>query len=275
MRTLLAWGLLAALALPARADIVDSGSLIIGGQGIIGGTFTVQGNAMSVAGSVSATSATLSGTGNNVFSLTTSSGIHLVSGVVRWPDGSTSSSANSGGGSGVSGPWRLVAIASSASGLASLSIPMEASTTYRLRGHIAVSTGNSSGYIAVIRFNSDSGANYNYKGQFTYASVGTIDYYWGSSNLTGTGYALCSRSFDTYYAGDFCDFEFAMRSVWGLPKKVGLHGTTVSATASFTDVSTGRQGGVWSGSSVPTTLDIVATASVSFVGEVILEKFSP
>lgn len=98
MRTLLAWGLLAALALPARADIVDSGSLIIGGQGIIGGTFTVQGNAMSVAGSVSATSATLSGTGNNVFSLTTSSGIHLVNGVLRWPDGSTSTTASSGGG---------------------------------------------------------------------------------------------------------------------------------------------------------------------------------
>lgn len=98
MRTLLAWGLLAALALPARADIVDSGSLTIGGQGVIGGTFTVQGNALGVAGSISATSATLSGSGAQVYSLTTSSGIHMVNGIlkfesgtmIQWADGSVS-----------------------------------------------------------------------------------------------------------------------------------------------------------------------------------------
>ena len=50
MRILCAFWLLAAFAVPARADIVDSGTLQIGGQGIIGGTMTVQGSAFSVGG---------------------------------------------------------------------------------------------------------------------------------------------------------------------------------------------------------------------------------
>lgn len=43
--------LLLAWAGPAKADIVDSGKLIIGGQAAFGGTVTVQGNAFSVGGS--------------------------------------------------------------------------------------------------------------------------------------------------------------------------------------------------------------------------------
>lgn len=100
MRGILAAALMAALALPAQADIVDSGSLIIGGQGVIGGTFTVQGNALGVAGGVSATSATLSGSGNNVFSLTTSSGIHILNGGIQWPDGTRSVSSGTASGLG-------------------------------------------------------------------------------------------------------------------------------------------------------------------------------
>lgn len=48
---------LLALALvgTARADISDSGNLTIGGQGIIQGTMTVQGNALGVGGSITAT----------------------------------------------------------------------------------------------------------------------------------------------------------------------------------------------------------------------------
>ncbi|MBI3298123.1 MAG: hypothetical protein HYZ75_08165 [Elusimicrobia bacterium] len=107
MRTFLAILALSALiAAPVRADVVDSGSLIIGQQGIIGGTMTVQGNALGVAGSVSATSATLLGMGAEIFSLTTSSGIHMVSGtlklnpgtMIEWGDGSKSTIAASGGG---------------------------------------------------------------------------------------------------------------------------------------------------------------------------------
>lgn len=108
MRNFLAWSLLTALALPARADIIDSGYLQVGGQGIFGGTVTVQGNALGVAGSVSATSATLSATGAQTYALTTSSGIHMVNGklkldsgaMIQWPDGSTSTTAASAGGGG-------------------------------------------------------------------------------------------------------------------------------------------------------------------------------
>lgn len=106
MRHLFAWGLLAALALPARADIVDGGNLQIGGQGLFGGTVTVQGNALGVAGSVSATSATLSATGAQTYALTTSSGIHMTNGklkldsggMIEWPDGTKSTTAAGGGG---------------------------------------------------------------------------------------------------------------------------------------------------------------------------------
>lgn len=100
MRAILTAALLAVLALPAWADIVDSGSLIIGSQGVIGGTFTVQGTALGVAGAVSATSATLSGMGAQIYSLTTSSGIHILAGGVRWPDGTMSTSAAAAGGVG-------------------------------------------------------------------------------------------------------------------------------------------------------------------------------
>lgn len=108
MRGVQAAALLGLLALPAKADIVDSGSLQIGGQGIIGGTMTVQGNALGVAGSVSATSATLSGTGTAVYSLTSSSGIHVINGKIKidsggfieWPDLSKSTTAAVAGGAG-------------------------------------------------------------------------------------------------------------------------------------------------------------------------------
>lgn len=105
MNNFLAWGLLATLALPARADIVDSGYLQVGGQGIFGGSVTVQGSSLGVAGHFSATSATLTATGAQAFTLTTSSGIHMVNGklkinsgaMVEWPDGTTSVSAGGGG----------------------------------------------------------------------------------------------------------------------------------------------------------------------------------
>ncbi|MBI2362827.1 MAG: hypothetical protein HYV15_05535 [Elusimicrobia bacterium] len=51
MRSILAGALLAALALPARADIADSGDVIVGNQGVIAGTMTVQGQGFSVGAS--------------------------------------------------------------------------------------------------------------------------------------------------------------------------------------------------------------------------------
>lgn len=85
-------------ALGVAGSITATSSATILGQGIFGGTLTVQGNALGVAGSVSATSATLSATGAQTYALTTSSGIHMVNGkiqldsgaMIMWPDGTTS-----------------------------------------------------------------------------------------------------------------------------------------------------------------------------------------
>lgn len=106
MRAFLMLVWIAATVSPAWANIEDSGSLLIGGQGIIGGTVTVQGSALGVAGAVSATSATLSGSGSSVYSLTSSSGIHVVNGklkfeagsFIEWADLSKSTTASAGGG---------------------------------------------------------------------------------------------------------------------------------------------------------------------------------
>lgn len=103
MRAIWAWGILAVTALPVRADVVDSGNLQIGGQGVFGGSVTVQGNALGVNGSVTAASVTLTGTGAQSFALTTASGIHVTNGKVQlgqgsfieWSDGSRSTTASS------------------------------------------------------------------------------------------------------------------------------------------------------------------------------------
>lgn len=80
MRMLRVGGILVALALPANADIVDSGNLIIGGQGVIGGTMTVQGNAFSVGGS------TFSVAGGSV---TLGGRLNAAASGIKWADGTT------------------------------------------------------------------------------------------------------------------------------------------------------------------------------------------
>jgi len=102
------------LAAPASADTSDSGNLTIGGQGIIVGSMTVQGGGGLGAtygittSSITASSATLSATGASIYSLTTSSGIHVLNGKLKlesgsyitWPDGTTSTTSAGGGGAG-------------------------------------------------------------------------------------------------------------------------------------------------------------------------------
>lgn len=79
------------MTIPAHADISDSGNLTIGGQGVIVGTMTVQGNAFSVGGS---TFSVLSGTVNV-------GGLLKVSATgIQWNDGTTSTSSSSGAGVG-------------------------------------------------------------------------------------------------------------------------------------------------------------------------------
>lgn len=85
------WALLFVLmaARNASADISDSGSLTIGGQSVIAGTMTVQGNAFSVGGS---TFSVLAGTVNV-------SGLLKVSAAgIQWDDGKVSTTSSSGGG---------------------------------------------------------------------------------------------------------------------------------------------------------------------------------
>lgn len=77
-----------ALAASARADVSDSGSLTIGGQGVIQGTMTVQGSAFSVGGttfSVAGGSVTLGGQ------------LNVSAAGIKWADGTVSVSSSGGG----------------------------------------------------------------------------------------------------------------------------------------------------------------------------------
>jgi hypothetical protein len=75
------------IAPAARADLSDSGNLNIGGNGVIAGTMTVQGNAFSVGGSTFSVSAGTVQAG----------GLLKVSAAgVQWADGSVSTTASSG-----------------------------------------------------------------------------------------------------------------------------------------------------------------------------------
>lgn len=85
----LALGLTAA---SVRADVSDSGNLIIGGNGVIQGTMTVQGSAFSVGG------ATFSVAGG---SITLGGRLNAAAAGIKWADGTTSTTAASGGGGGV------------------------------------------------------------------------------------------------------------------------------------------------------------------------------
>lgn len=86
----LAFGLAAA---SVRADVSDSGSLTIGGTGVIQGTMTVQGSAFSVGG------ATFTVAGGSV---TLSGRLNVSAAGIKWADGTVSvSSAGGGGGNAV------------------------------------------------------------------------------------------------------------------------------------------------------------------------------
>lgn len=76
------------LAASARADVSDSGNLTIGGNGVIQGTMTVQGNAFSVGG------ATFSVAGG---SITLGGRINAAAAGIMWSDGTISTTASSGG----------------------------------------------------------------------------------------------------------------------------------------------------------------------------------
>src|SRR3569832_2316794 len=82
-----------------HADVSDSGNLSIGGNGIIY-------DSMTVIGPIAGSSVTLSSSGAGAYDLTSSTGIHVLSGqiklesgaYIKWADGSTSTTASAGGG---------------------------------------------------------------------------------------------------------------------------------------------------------------------------------
>lgn len=89
MKILTLLAIFTSLAGSAHADVSDSGNLTIGGQGIIAGTMTVQGNAFGVGGS---TFAVLAGT-VNVGGL-----LKISAAGIQWNDGKVSTTSSSGGG---------------------------------------------------------------------------------------------------------------------------------------------------------------------------------
>lgn len=109
-------------AASARADISDSGNLTIGGNGVIQGTMTVQGNSFSVGGvtfTVAGGSVTLGGR------------LNAAAAGIKWADGTTSTTASSGTSSSV--------LASSFSFLPSYSFTQ---TTFRVAaGTVTMTTG--------------------------------------------------------------------------------------------------------------------------------------
>lgn len=88
IRALVMMVLILAAAL-ARADISDSGNLTIGGTGVIQGTMTVQGSAFGVGG------ATFTVAGGSV---TLGGRLNVAAAGIKWADGTTSTTASSGGG---------------------------------------------------------------------------------------------------------------------------------------------------------------------------------
>lgn len=134
-----------AIATPAFADVSDSGNLTIGGQGIIVGTMTVQGNAFSVGGttfSVAGGSVTLGGR------------LNAAAAGIKWADGSTSTTASSGSGSnvdvtscttgGFGGTWTNTAF-----GTALTTATFTASGTHKVRVTLNASVENSAQYNSV------------------------------------------------------------------------------------------------------------------------------
>lgn len=177
MKALILVALLAAIP-KAYADVSDSGNLLIGGNGVFGGTMAVQGNAFSVGG------ATFTVAGG---SITLGGRLNAAVAGITWADGSTSTTA-AGGGSGdvmlsatqtfagantfagstifsgtIMSPYVLVSsiaftgVTKATCSLESSSV-ITSSTVYEVIYRILQNTSNSA---HGIHFNADAGNNYN------------------------------------------------------------------------------------------------------------------
>ena len=167
----LLWAFLGLLmALPAYADISDSGSMTIGGQAIVSGSMTVT-------GAVGAASMTVTASGAGVYSITSSSGIHLIGGKLKlepgtyleWPDGKTSTTSSSGGGGNSVNPSLISSgVFSSVGALHISGLPQDRAIEIEIVG-----TQNTSNANHQIKVSSDSAANYDWTGGGWWDSSGS------------------------------------------------------------------------------------------------------
>lgn len=134
-----------ALSAPAHADVSDSGNLTIGGNGVFQGTTTVQGSEFSVGG------ATFTVSGGSV---TLGGRLNAAATGIKWADGTTSTTAASGGASalaittcttgGFGGTWSYTAF-----GVAQTTVTMTASGNHKVRITLNASVENTAQYNSV------------------------------------------------------------------------------------------------------------------------------
>ena len=260
MRTIYLLALLLGCAGTAHADVSDSGNLSIGGQGVVAGTMTVQGNAFSVGGS---TFSVLAGTVN------TGGLLKVGAQGIQWNDGtvSTTSTSGSGGCSNVSSC--LVDSTFSVSGISSYTFTLSASTAvvYNLLLNVSpTATSN-----LAIRFNGDSSANYIWSTEGL-ATNGAGD----GSDSTASNNVLCqlNRSgglnADDQYNGNLT-IRFSPRSM----KKVSLTGTSFYYWGPNGRAETSYLGCQYAGSSNVTSMTVFWTGGYNMVGDLKLLKLGP
>jgi len=154
----------------AHADISDSGNLSIGGNGVIFGSMTV-------IGPIAASIVTLSSSGAGPYDLTSSTGIHVLSGQIKlepgayinWGDGSTSNTASPAG-------------ASVLNATQTFSGANTFTSTINVKGIIQSSPG---GYVENIWTVSGSTFNVNYSTSITFAITSSTNSYRLHFNITG------------------------------------------------------------------------------------------
>lgn len=265
-----------ALTAPARADVSDSGNLTIGGQGIIQGTMTVQGNAFSVGGttfSVSGGSVTLGGR------------LNAAAAGIKWADGTTSITASNGNVVLTATQTFSGAITFASSVTIGYTGVISATANYNsvlVGGESLVAFSTWTGatgvyfynlvstvvYHAVycqkvvaqsntgIQFNGDTGNNYHAYGQCHDASANSIQ-------LGGNyGQAYLNEVTRGTIAGDVICGEFLFTTDPGLPKIV----RSISARSNYAAGSSAREcstGFVYSGSSVLTNMRFQYNANVT------------
>ncbi|MBI5247299.1 MAG: hypothetical protein HY923_08960 [Elusimicrobia bacterium] len=193
--------------------------------------------ALDVNGAVTASSASLTATGSNIYSLTSSSGIHILAGGITWPDGTTSVSSASSSGASFANEWQWVADTVAVNDVGVGFSNLTSSVAYRIEIDIIANTATSK---LVLTFNGDTATNYSY----SYLSESDTNAQLNAGGVGQTSITLCADS--SSVGGEFHgDVDFA--TAYSLPKKVMVKSmwTYLSTTA----ILNGHSGGRYVGSS--------------------------